>query len=529
MNIRETFATPRRLIPCAGVAALLAIGIWYLACMHHPTVGTCEAAQRPPRLHPDYTGLVIPPNIAPLNFDVEEDGSWYCARISSPSGDSFEVFSRTRGIVIPARPWRKLLAANRGGEVYLDMCTRDKAGRWTRFQRVVNRIAGEDVDTILAYRRIHPAHNLWKKMGIYQRDLSSFEETPVMLNEEFQGGCCHCHAFRNNHTDTLSISARSGVYGTDTLVIENGAIRKLGIKLGFAAWHPSGRIAACTVNDPKLLLDAGANEIRDIVEMDSAILYWHADSGTMKRCPDLGRKDWLETWPAWSPDGRYLYFCRAPLLWTDRKKVPPDRSAEIRYDLVRIRYEAEDDRWGEVEPVLSAKETGLSIGQPRVSPDGRWLSFVMFDHGCWPIYHPESDVYLMDLEAEKGKERHAYRRMEVSSDQCDSWVAWSSNSRWIVVGSARDNILFNRPYLAYVQGNGTTSKPFIIPQPDPAYYDSCLDSFTMPELLVEPVRVPRRDLAKAVRAPGRIPVKTVDGVTTATPAHPGVTRKEPGL
>jgi len=267
----------------------------------------------------------------------------------------------------------------------------------------------------------------------------------------------------------MSVSTRSRLYGTDTLLVENGAVRKLGIKLGFVAWHPTGRIAACTVNEPKLLLHAGANEIRDIVEMDSDILCWHTDSGTMKRRPQLTWKDWLETWPAWSPDGRYLYFCRAPLLWTDRKRVPPERYTENRYDLVRIRYEVKADRWGEIEPVLAAKETGLSIGQPRLSPDGRWLSFVMFACGCWPIYHPESDVYLMDLEAAKQTGRYRYRRVELSSDQCDSWVTWSSNSRWIVVGSARDNILFNRPYLAYVHSDGKTSKPFVIPQRDPEF------------------------------------------------------------
>jgi hypothetical protein len=525
MNIRQAFTTPRRLLACAGLAAILASGTWYLACVRHPAVGMCEAVDRAPRLSPDYTDLIVPPNIAPLNFVVQEEASWYCARISAAKGDACEVFSRTPGIVIPVRPWQKLLAANRGGEVYLDICIRDKAARWIRFQRVTHRIAGENVDGFLAYRRIHPAHNLWKKMGIYQRDLSGFEETPVMLNEDFNGGCCHCHSFMNNRTEKMSICSRSSLYGTDTLLVENGTVRKLGSKLGFFAWHPSGRLAACTVNDPKLLLNAGTNEIREIVELNSAILCWHADSGTMRPCPQLTRKEWLETWPAWSPDGRYLYFCRA-LLPPTGPKEGAKRYIENRYDLCRISYQAEQDRWGEVEPVLAAKDTGLSIGQPRVSPDGRWLSFVMFNYGCWPIYHPESDIYLIDLEAAGNSGRYEYRRMELNSDQCDSWVSWSSNSRWIVVGSARGNLLFNRPYLAYVGSDGRTSKPFVVPQPDPEFYESCLDSFTMPELLVEPVHVSRRALANVLRAPERVPVNTLDGFTTATPAPPDASQQQ---
>lgn len=513
MNIREFLITPKRWVFCTGLLALLASGTWYVACVYHPSVGVCEAASRAPRLSPDYTGLVIPPNISPLTFVVKEDASWYCAKISAAHGDAFEVFSRTPGIAIPARPWRRLLAANRGGEVSFTIFTRDQTGRWIQFQQIVNTIAKEDVDGFLAYRKIHPAHNLWKKMGIYQRDLSSFEEKPVMLNDEFTGGCCHCHAFMSNRTAKMSVSIRSSLFGSDTLLVENSVARKIGIKLGFVAWHPSGRFAACTINNPKLLLHGGTNEIREIVELDSDILCWNTDSLSIKHYPQIEKKEWLETWPTWSPDGRYLYFCRAPLQQTDGRKDALKR----KYDLVRIRYEAEGDRWGEVEPVLSAKETGQSIGQPRLSPDGRWLSFVMFNNGCWPIYHPESDVYMIDLAAENTNGRYAYRRMDVSSDQCDSWVTWSSNSRWIVVGSARGNILFNRPYLAYVQNDGKISKPFVIPQRDPEFYESCLDSFTMPELLAEPVRVSRRALAKAVRSQENIPVNKGPGLPDTMP------------
>jgi Tol biopolymer transport system component len=226
----------------------------------------------------------------------------------------------------------------------------------------------------------------------------------------------------------------------------------------------------------------------------------------MNTYPQLAQEDWLETWPAWSPDGEYLYFCRAKKLWTDMKKVPPDRYREVKYDLARISYDEASDRWGEVETVLPAEETGLSIGQPRVSPDGRWLSFVMFPYSCWPVYHPECDAYLIDLQAAKETGEYEYRRMEASSNQCDSWVSWSSNSRWVVIGSARGNILFNRPYLAYVDADGKTSKPFPPPQQDPDFYAGCLDAFTMPELLMEPVRVTRRELAAALRSAKAIPV-----------------------
>ncbi|MDE5812775.1 MAG: hypothetical protein K2H72_00675, partial [Muribaculaceae bacterium] len=39
-----------------------------------------------PDIYPDYTGLVIPPNIAPLNFEIEVPGEEYISRVVSPSG-----------------------------------------------------------------------------------------------------------------------------------------------------------------------------------------------------------------------------------------------------------------------------------------------------------------------------------------------------------------------------------------------------------------------------------------------------------
>ena len=65
-----------------------------------------------------------------------------------------------------------------------------------------------------------------------------------------------------------------------------------------------------------------------------------------------------------------------------------------------------------------------------------------------------------------------------------------------------------------------------MPQLDPEFYESCLDSFTMPELLTEPVRASRRALAKALRSPDRIPVNTLDGFTTATAGPPGANQQQ---
>ena len=259
---------------------------------------------------------------------------------------------------------------------------------------------------------------------------------------------------------------------------------------------------------------AAGSEIRDVVDLDSYLASYDVNTRMVKTTPALARKDRLETYPAWSPDGRFLYFCSAPLTWTDRNIIPAQYD-QIRYDLVRIAYDVDRDAWGPAETVLSAQDTGLSILEPRISPDGRWLLFCMCKYGCFPVYQQSSDLYLIDLEAAERTGRYEYRRLEVNSDESESWHSWSSNSRWIAFSSKRGNGTFTRTYLSYVDPNGTAHRPLLLPQKDPTHYDSCLWTYSVPELVTGPVQVAKEALGRVVRGSRRVNVEMP--VTMATP------------
>ena len=120
-----------------------------------------------------------------------------------------------------------------------------------------------------------------------------------------------------------------------------------------------------------------------------------------------------------------------------------------------------------METVLASADTGLSIAEPRISPDGRWLLFCMSEYGSFPAYQPSSDLYLLDLET---GDYHALD--EVNSPLCESWHSWSSNSRWIAFASKRRDGVFARIYFSYVDETGHAHKPLVLPQRDPTYYRS---------------------------------------------------------
>ena len=469
--------------------------------------GSIVGVGRVPKITPDYVGIVIPPNVAPLNHVINEPGEKYLVRIHAASGKQVEVVSRTGRIVIPQEKWKDLLANNAGRELRFDVRIKAKNGTWNQYQTIVNTIAEESIDSYLIYRFMMPSSYFPKRMKICQRNLENFNERVVLDTAFFGNGCAHCHAFANNAPDKMLIGIRSTSFPSATLFVHDGKIDKIGSKFGYTAWHPSGKIAAYSMNDVKQFFHTARTEIHDVVDLDSAIVYYDVDKSHTRTTPAISNKQRLETYPAWTPDGKSLYFSSAPLLWTDKETVPPRQYKEVRYDLMRIGYDINTDSWGTLETVLSAEETGLSILLPRVSPDGRFLLFCMSEYGCFPIYQPSSDLYLMDLQTGK------YQKPPINSDYAEAWHSWSSNSRWIVFSSKRQAGLFTRPYISYVDGHGTAHKPFVLPQEDPSFYESCCGVYSVPELIAGPVTVNNSALVKTVLSPAQISVNTVTGAT----------------
>jgi hypothetical protein len=306
----------------------------------------------------------------------------------------------------------------------------------------------------------------------------------------------------------MLISTRSRRFGNAALLVDHGAVKKIAAQFGYTAWHPSGRIAAYSINKVRQFFHASGAEVRDVVDLDSALAYYLVEAATTKMVPGASDKQSLETYPAWSPDGRYLYYCAAPFLRTDRDQVPPERYSDVKYDLLRIGYDVEADQWGEPETVLSARETGLSILQPRISPDGKFLLFCMCRYGCFPVFQASSDLYMMDLATGD------YARLDVNSRYSESWHSWSSNSRWIAFSSRRQGGFFTRCYLSFVDRTGKAHKPFVVPQSDPEFYDSLLKSISVPELITGPVPVPAETIARTARSDVTI---AVDAITRPSP------------
>ena len=172
-------------------------------------------------------------------------------------------------------------------------------------------------------------------------------------------------------------------------------------------------------------------------------------------------------------------------------------SGDLRYNVVKRSFDESTRSVGDPEVVVDVAGVERSALFPRVSPDGRFLAYTLAESGTFPIWRPEADLWLKDLQT--GEER---RWSELDSDDSDSYHTWSSSGRWLVLSSRREDGLFTRLYFAHVDENGVATKPFVLPQKNPNHNRERCKSYNVPEFTVEPIRVETRDIqAAALKAP----------------------------
>ena len=171
-----------------------------------------------------------------------------------------------------------------------------------------------------------------------------------------------------------------------------------------------------------------------------------------------------------------------------------DRYKEVKYNILSRDFNPDTNTFGQVDTVFNAASFGKSATFPRESPDGRYLLFTMADFGNFHIWHKSADLYVKDLRT--GNVRPL---REVNSNDVESYHSWSSNGRWIVFSSRRDDGSYTRPYIAWFDSKGNAHKPFVLPQGKSGFYKKLYKSFNIPEFIVSPVVQSSRAMAEVLK------------------------------
>lgn len=426
------------------------------------------------KIEPDYSDVTIPPNIAPLNFIIKETGEAFYVRFSSESGDEFEVMSGDGKVIIPAKKWAKMLLNNTGKSFNADIYSKDENGKWQKYRTITNKIAVEKVDPYLYYRLLYPGYESWAELSINSRDLESFKAQSVIENSVADENCINCHSFNNGNTNDFLFHMRGNMGGT--YFYKDGEFIKRNLKTKemknaavYPRWHPSGKFVAFSSNKIVQRFHAADNKKIEVSDLESSLVLYDIERNEMMNIELTDKEKFMDTFPEWSPDGRFLYFCRAPQIAEEYDYK------QIKYNLFRVPFDISSRTFGEVQLVFDASAMNKSMTFPRISPDGKILVLTLFDYGTFPIWHKEADLWSVNLSDLKAVP------LDLNSDFADSYHSWSSNSRWLVFSSKRGDGLTARPFISYIDENGKAEKPFILPQKDPEFYDRFLKSFNIPE------------------------------------------------
>ena len=150
------------------IFALLTVALMLCACAGVPR--NSEPAGRVPVTTPDYAGVTIPSNIAPLTFAYDEGASKYVTVFTA--GDRKFVVKGKDRAVPSVKDWKKILEGASRVEVETYM---KKDGSWMRFEPFYFDVAGP-IDQFLSYRLIPPNFENFEHLSLMIRDLTSYGE-----------------------------------------------------------------------------------------------------------------------------------------------------------------------------------------------------------------------------------------------------------------------------------------------------------------------------------------------------------------
>lgn len=462
-------------------------------------LGACSGEIQPsgtidslPPIEPDYCGVTVPRNIAPLNFSYTGDEE--CAL----QVEGHTLRGRSGLFSLPGRLWKKMMEKE---EVEMTVLVR-QGREWKAF-RPFKISVKEEIDPYISYRLIPPGYQGWQKMGIYQRDLTSYRQNAILSNDLTDGNCMNCHTTAGGDPSKSVFHVRAAHGGT--MLIDGDVIEKLNTKtdstlsaLVYPFWHPSGDCIAFSVNKTlQSFYNHGDNRI-EVYDMASDVVVYDVRTKEIAWSPLTKREDRFETFPAFSPDGKWLYFCSAQAV------DMPKEHKKVRYGLYRIAFNAQDMRFGDqLECLYDAPAEGYSVSFPRISPDGRFLCFTRHGYGNFSIWHKDADLWMMDLETLEKWPLEA-----ANSPGTDSFHSWSTNGRWMVFSSRRGDGLYTRPYFTYIDTEGEASKPFLLPQKDPtAYYKRLMDSYNLPAFMNGPMKMSKHRIVSEIRESAGVDVK----------------------
>ena len=486
-----------KILPLGGLG-----GLFLLSCSGPSVPTDATHTDKLPDIYPDYSGVTIPANLCPTNFmlpDCEE------AVACLSFGDLSFTYGDDNKIVIDEEEWQELRNAAAGNDKGIKVEVYGKKdGKWLSYKSFPIYVAKDTIDPYISYRLIQPSYVAYEDLAIVQRNLTSYDESDIynnrMIHTEEKGQCINCHSFQNYETKNMLFHMRQFLGGT--MILNNGQLKKIDLKTDstisagvYPSWHPTADLVAFSTNTTRQIFHTKDKDKIEVLDYESDLILYDVQKNEVSNISNA--PDEHECFATWSPDGKTLYYTSAhidPAIFNNGDKSFRNHYEQIKYNIYSRSFDLATHKFGEPVLVFDAAQLGKSATLPRVSPDGKYLTFSLGKYGCFHVWHRDADICIIDLQA-TDTQHPTPNTQNLNSPFSDSYPSFSSNGRWIMTASRRDDGNYTRPYISYFDAQGKCHKAFAVPQKDPERNTLLLRSYNRPEFMKEKVKVTPQQFA----------------------------------
>jgi tetratricopeptide (TPR) repeat protein len=308
------------------------------------------------------------------------------------------------------------------------------------------------------------------------------EKAPAVL--ENLPVCGNCHSFSaNGGTLAMDLDARDekGAYvisklNQRTTLDQSDIINWSDFQNGEFTYgllsqiSPNGENVVSTLKDCEIFVDLNNMEYSQLFFPFKGILaFYNKPKDMFRALKGADDSTFVHSNPAWSPCGKYIYFCRSKAAMFEESGVRHgsaatdhttynkflhsfiDRKKLFKFDIYRIPFN--DGEGGLAEPVKGASGNGKSNFFPKISPDGKWMVFTQAE--SFMLLQKDSRLFIMPAGGGEA------RLMNCNTSNMNSWHSWSPNSKWLVF-SSKVNGPYTQLFLTHIDENGNDSPPILL-------------------------------------------------------------------